>query len=422
MFEIFYFTDRSYLTQLTEPTGTLVEAMRQKGLIAPDHKRVRFCGFFAWRSGRAVFLPANSDLTQKPFLAAHLLLRTLNQYYSSKKTGIHGTNGDTLIGEELLSLVVIIFEDYQANGLYVRRNRYNTLNQGKINWQRTVSRHIPLPSATAPVYLELESSRTRYISDCETARIHAAVLRDINKQFGVLLFGENNFYDETLETMPLPSESIETQIAHLDRELTLCYSEREIRLIKSLRYYLEKKQGNHEAPLIIGTRQFHHVWETMLDFSLAGEHKFNSKLPVPYYLKDGYFHEVAEKGQRTDTVLRTDDGARFAVVDAKYYTATSLQDAPGWPDLVKQFFYQKAVKAVAGEDAIVSTHFVFPGNTTRLTSAHVGGRGQDQNVTLLHTEGFPVIHCHYCDPVVLMNTYVSYGSLPRLRESILQIP
>lgn len=421
MHDLHYFTDRSYLTHIDEPTGTLVETMRRQGLIAPDHHRVRFCGFFSWHGGTAVFLPANCDISEKPALSAHWLLRTLRRYYADRPTGIQGAEGDSLIGGSLLSLAVTLFEDYQANGLYVRRSRHHTVNHGKINWPRTISRYIPFPSATAPVYLELESSRARYMSDCETARIHAAVLRDIREKFGILFYGETLLTDEKLEKMPLPAGSREAQLAYLNRELSLSYSECDITLINLLKRYIESMEGCDEDSLIIGTRHFHSVWEAMLDNALSGERDFNRKLPVPYYLKDDYYHEVAEKGQRTDTVIRNHESTRYAVVDAKYYTASGPKDAPGWPDLVKQFFYQKAVKVVAGEDAAVTTHFVFPGTVSPLTSAHVGDRGQHMQDLLRHTPGYPVVHCHYCDPTELMKAYVTYGKLPALRESILEL-
>lgn len=421
MHDIYYFTDRSYFSQLVEPTGTLLEAMRCEGLIAPDHLRIRFCGFFSWEGGTAVFLPTNSDISFKPEQCAHWLLHTLNRYYAGRLTAIQRAEGNSLIGSSLLSLAITLFEDFQTNGLYVRRSKYRTVNQGKTNWAKTVTRHIAFPSMTGPVYLDLESSKAHYISDCETARIHAAVIRDIRKKFGILLYGENLFSDEVLEKIPVPVGGRESQLAHLNRELFLSYSERDITLIKSLRSYISNELESDKGGLVIGTRHFHCVWEAMLDNVLCGERYFNSKLPVPYYLKDGNYYEMAEKGQRTDTVLRNHNGMHYAVVDAKYYTASAPKDAPGWPDLVKQFFYQKAVKSVVGDDAVVTTHFVFPGKIKNLTSAHVGERGQHKQVSLRSTEGYPIIHCHYCDPALLMKTYVTFGRLNELRELILNI-
>lgn len=420
MHDLSFFTDRSDLSKLAEPTGTLIEAMKHQGLIAPDHKRVRFCGIFSWDKGTAIFLPANSNLNQNPMLSAHWLLHTLDRYYKDKDTGIAGTEGNSLIGGGLLSLVLSLFEDYEQHGLYIRRSKLYTVNQGKTNWSKTISRHTPFPSDSAPLYLELESSRTRYVSDCETARIHAAVIRGIKKQFGVLLHGKSVLADSSLEKMPLPSGDDDGQISYLNRELYLSYSERDINLIKLLKRYLEQNNGSVTNSMIIGTRHFQNVWERMLDDVLSGEYKFNRKLPVPYYQTNDSFHEVASKGQRTDTVLKNDDGTKYAVVDAKYYRALNPADTPGWPDLVKQFFYQKAVQKVVDSNSIVSTHFVFPGTKKVLYSAQVSHRGQHLKSELAKDEEYPVIHCHYCDPETLMEAYINRNQLNHLRDEIFQ--
>ncbi|MEZ8029987.1 LlaJI family restriction endonuclease [Enterovibrio norvegicus] len=414
MHNLQYFTDRAFISGL--PVG-LPEAMRKQGLIAPEQSKVHFCGFFSWKGGTAVFLPVNSDVNVKPELSAHWLLQTLNRYYADKMTGLKDTGGESLIGGSLLSLSVELFEDYRSNGLYVRRNRLRTVNQGKVNWSRTVSRHTPYPSASAPVYLDLESSRTRYVSNCETARIHAAVIQDIRLKFGVLLYGDEQESDDRLDTMPPPWGDSEAWLAYLNRELALSYSERDITLIKSLSRYIDNSQGSDEDSLIIGTRHFHGVWESMLDYSLEGVAQYNRKLAVPYYLMNGLYHEVADKGQRTDTVIRSEN--HFAVVDAKYYGASSPGRAPGWPDIVKQLYYQKAVQDAESGSAVVTTHFVFPGSEAKLISAHVSSRGQHKSEVLDNSAGYPVIHCHYCEPVELMRAYVSYRRLPALRTQIL---
>ena len=80
-----------------------------------------------------------------------------------------------------------------------------------------------------------------------------------------------------------------------------------------------------------------------------------------------------QKRQRTDIVISDKSNQRFAV-DAKSYTAT--KDAPGWPDLVKQFFfYEKAVKSTVNNDVKVTT-LCISWSRTKLISAHVGKRGQ----------------------------------------------
>lgn len=412
-----FYRDRSIISQLPDELSC---KMREMGLIAPDHYKVRFCGFFSWSGTTAVFLPVNSALTDNKELAAHYLFQSLNRYYSDKLTGIQDTDGDTLIGGNLIFTSISIFEDYITNGLYVRRHKIQSVNKGKTNWSRTVSRHMPFISNSSPVYLELESSQIKNISDSETARIHAAIIRDIKKKFGVLINGEEIHFDVNLEEMPVPSGDQETQLAHLNRELSLSYSERDINLIRLLKRYIENIDGMNNNILIIGTRHFQNVWESMLHKVLLGEKAYNQKLPVPYYLQNSKYHEVAEKGQRTDIVISDKSNQRVAVVDAKYYTALTPKDAPGWPDLVKQFFYEKAVKSTVNNDVKVTTHFVFPGVEQKLISAHVGKRGQGGTDLFIAELEYPVIYCHYCEPISVMKAYINHKILHEFKKQIFE--
>ena len=68
----------------------------------------------------------------------------------------------------------------------------------------------------------------------------------------------------------------------------------------------------------------------------------------------------------------------LTVVDAKYYRAQGLDSAPGWPDLVKQFFYARALKAYCPEPT-VNNAFVFPGQGP-LKSAHMHNRDSKEMI------------------------------------------
>lgn len=185
----------------------------------------------------------------------------------------------------------------------------------------------------------------------------------------------------------------------------------------------KKHRGKEEDSLIIGVRKFHSLWEAMLDECLIGNYPVNSKLPIPVYqTKEGLFIPVAQKGQRTDTVLKHVDEHRFAVVDAKYYGASSPYTAPGWPDLVKQFYYQQAVCQMVGAGTPVSNHFIFPGSHAKLKSAHVASRGVDVKSSSDCLPGYAAIYCHYQDPIELLETYVSGGKLTRLTNEIFDVP
>jgi hypothetical protein len=398
-----FFSDKDSISLLPTP---LADTMKEEGIIAPDHSSAQFCGFVSWTGGTAVFLPVNCCETNFNALTAHFLLRALRRYYDDKETGVYEGVGSELIGTASLSLILSLVDDYLENGLYVRRARERTLNSGKINWSRTISRQVGFLSNNAPVYLDLETSRTHYVSDCETARIHASIIRDIYSEYSEILFGGARASDVDLELMPSPSGELITQLAHLDRELPLIYSDRDINLVNSLRRYLERSSGK-DNPSIIGTRNFHAVWEGMIDQCLPRRVSgVNSKLPIPFYFSNGSYVPVAKKGQRTDTVIENEDGSHIAVVDAKYYRAQDSNSAPGWTDIVKQIFYKTAVESIVPQSTNVSLHFVFPGDKQVLDSAHVGSRA-NHPVKLKPSGDYPDIHCNYCDPVKLMKDYVN---------------
>ncbi|MDR4899346.1 LlaJI family restriction endonuclease [Yersinia kristensenii] len=412
MVDLQFFYDRQAVSALPDKLSLL---MKLSGIIAPDHSWVHYCGFVSWAEGLAVFMPRNSSSTSATPIAAYNLLRALQRYYAEKSSVVTEGDDSGLIGGFSLSLISNLTDDYVANGLYVRRKKQCTLNQSRTDWKRTVSRQTPFPSGSAPFYLDLETSRIRYVSDCEVSRIHAQVIKEINRNFGVLLFGQNTLTDERLEQLPPPLGDTETLIAQLDRELIDSYSERDISLITMLKLYIERHSATTGPEVMIGTRNFHHVWEGMLDSCLSNKILINSKLPVPYYLQNDNYIEVARKGQRTDTVITNKSGSAWAIIDAKYYDASAPRFAPGWHDLVKQFFYKTAAEEVCTSKLKITLHFIFPGihSEKNLVNVKVGERGQGSvaKSEFKTVEKYHEILCHYCDPLVLMKKYVRGSKL-----------
>lgn len=149
-----------------------------------------------------------------------------------------------------------LIEDYCANGLYVQRKKHFSINNGRANWKRTLAKRTPYPSGDFLVYLDTDTNNTRYVSDCETARIHAHVMRHIDYRYGILFTGGSVHFDDNLERIPEPISSAAGQVAILDRELSESYSERDIRLIGMLKAYIEEVsvasppiKKNHMVPI-----------------------------------------------------------------------------------------------------------------------------------------------------------------------------
>lgn len=404
MAKLGYFRDRDEISSLP---SDLVTLMTHRGLIAPDQKQIHYCGFVSWNGGIAAFMPRNSVLESLKPHHAFYLLQALSRYYLGKNTGISEGQESDLIGRASLSLIHSLIDDYRSNGIYVRRQKHLSINQGRTNWKRTIALRTPYPSGGSPIYLDTDSSSTRYVSDCEISRIHAQIIRNIYQKYSTLLTGDYVFSDNNLERMPEPVSSTESQVAILERELSESYSERDMQLISMLKAYIRENSATGGNEILVGTRKFHNVWEGMLDKCLPRKIEINSLLPVPYYQQGEYFVEVSQKGQRTDTVIENDDGTHWAVIDAKYYNASSPHLAPGWHDLVKQFFYRTAAEKVCDKDVLVTLHFVFPGTTHYLSKVKVGEREQKKVITdkFLEVDGYGEILCHYCNPTILLEKY-----------------
>ncbi|HCE2128189.1 TPA: LlaJI family restriction endonuclease [Vibrio parahaemolyticus] len=421
--KILYLSDRDLLTDKKVPTQVL-EELKTNGLIAPDMQKVHFCGVISFDDSLAVFLPrnyTNSDMSLD--VAGRYLVRALTKYYRDKDTASYAQeSGSQLLEGDSFSLATSILDDYCVNGLYSRRVTEKTINSGKVNWSRTISRSTPYPTQSGPIYLELNSSRARYVAHCETAKIHALVLTEIISKLGAVWLDTKISLDDNLKSISKPSGSTEVQVAYLRKELNLSYSERDILLIKNLIQYLTSRKGHERNGILIGVRKFHGLWEAMLDECLVGKYNVNNRLPIPVYqtVSDS-FVSVSHKGQRTDTVLRYKDSNRFAVVDAKYYEASSPHNAPGWPDLVKQFYYQKMIAQLESSEAIVTNHFIFPGfpsSPTSVKAAYVAKR----NIKITSSDDclseYPAIFCHYQDPLVLLQAYVDGEKLHNLTSII----
>ncbi|MFA0117066.1 LlaJI family restriction endonuclease [Vibrio breoganii] len=414
------YLDRTSLDSGDVPSS-VIDALLQERIILQGGSKIEFCGVIACDEVLAVFLPRNSVVDQHAaHTSAHLLIQSLLKYYVDKDTAVHAQDsGSELIGGKSLSLAVSLLEDYASNGLYVRRIRERAINKGKVDWRRTIASKVPLTSNDSPIYLELDTSRSRYDASSEAAKIHAQVIRKLSSTYGVLWFGQSSYLDTSLLHVPQPNTNLDVQIACLEKELRQVYSDRDIFLLKGLIQCLEHQKGKEEDTLLIGVRKFHSLWEAMLDECLVGKYAVNSKLPVPVYqTAAGEFVPVPKKGQRTDTVLKHSDEHRFAVVDAKYYEATSAKSAPGWPDLVKQFYYHQAISQLEGNGTAISNHFIFPGSERHLKSAHVAKRG-----TIVTKESdclpeYSTIHCHYQDPIELLKLYTNGEKLTQLTNEI----
>jgi len=405
----------------------LVQKLDQLGLLYSNKQKVMFCGLMNFDDQVAVFLPRNSDFvevnesSQKKVCVT--LLNALKRYLDGKDNAI---NADDLIdegvyGKEYLGLIFALFEDYFNNGLFTRRVSERKVNSGKIDWNRTIKQSIPYMSSDSPFYLELAGSIKRVYSNCETARIHAEILRKLDQKIGWLMNVDGAITKQLID-VPVSLLDYEAKLYHLNLELTRAYSDRDIFLIKQLINYLKLESISQQSDFSIGVKRFEGMWEHMLLKTLKNVFPINKKLAKPVYKINGEFKLASRKGQRTDIVLRDPETSDFTVIDAKYYSAKSIETAPGWPDLVKQFFYAKAVKSIY-PDSNVSNMFVFPGRAGLIKSVHMAEPSVNsiQEDDLL--DNYDAIDCKYECPLFVIDIYnkhqkIDIANISTIKSSI----
>lgn len=127
---------------------------------------------------------------------------------------------------------------------------------------------------------------------------------------------------------------------------------------------------------------------------------WNKLLAKPGYIKAADNSVLLKSGMKMDIVVGIGDELR--VIDAKYYDATEEGTLPGWPDLVKQIYYDHALKFAAPTKTVTNC-FVFPASGLRPPEFKSAGMflGVDSPAP-----GFPEIGIYYAKTNRVLEAYV----------------
>ena len=406
-------SDRIPVVELAILRDDILTAMRQWGIGRVDERdKVSFCGIVQLAHGpTVVFLPRRTE-TGNPKLAA-LTMKALARYGNDAQS--REFENDTAPGNSgLLSVIRHLATDFQHHGIFSERMRIRGRNSGKPDWRRTVSneRSILLDDGST-IYTDLATTKSIDSNETPLAQIQAVVLAEILDAHGWWLDGALSRRNE-LRLHKRPHQKRALWPVQLDALLPRLYSSRAIFLATYLAYYLRNSRGSGTGSFVFGVEDFHTVWETMLRQTLAGsEDGWNKKLPKPVYQsKEGGRTDAPQRGMQTDIILR--HGTSYTLADAKYYDAISPDTAPGWPDIAKQMFYEKALRHVVGAKAEIRNCFVFPSSKTAhgpLSRVRMHGEGKDGD----EPDGFTEIECVYMDTASVLAAYCA-------REKNLSLP
>ncbi|MCK4708641.1 MAG: LlaJI family restriction endonuclease [Gammaproteobacteria bacterium] len=400
------------------------EEIRQRGLtLNGTIETVSFVGVLIQEEGTCVFLPRSvqCDITEQLALASNTL-KAVEKYGRESETSIDSMDeGDGRKSLNQLSLIVSLLDDFRQNGIYTRRREVRKLNLGRTDWKKTVNRVIPFPGRSGqPVYLDTHGIKRQYFNNCEIAIIHASVIHQLDINFSWIVTGNIRPIAPELRDYSTPKGNAKYQISKLKNELSQTYSDRDIRLLKLLIRYLQTDSGTDTSNFIAGLGKFHFCWEHMLGKVLKNTVSLNNKLPTPAYIdKSGNVLTANEKGMRTDIILHNKKENRYTVADAKYYAATNVRNAPGWGDIVKQLFYEKALKTL-DTGAMIKNAFIFPGKEGNLKEARIRNRLESTDEVPIYINEFKPIHCFYTDPMEVIEHYLKGNKMDQLTELLLK--
>jgi len=421
--EIYF--DRALLSSLP---SNLAEEIRRRGLIlgnkVKEAKKVSFVGMLKLNECTYVFLPRSvkNDIHEKQLSLASNTLQAVTKYGRENKKNIDIMDGgDGRQGLDQLSIIFELLDDFRQNGIYTTRRDIRKLNLGKTDWKKTVNRVTPFPTKSGqPVYLDTHGIKRQYFNNCEIAMIHANVIHHLDIHFSWIVTGTLQAIAPELKDYSLPKGNITHQISRLTNELNQTYSDRDIRLLKLLIRYLKTDSGTDRSDFILGVQKFHFCWEHMLGKVLDHTVNLNRKLPAPVYIdKDGEVLTADKKGMRTDIIMHDKVTNKYTIADAKYYAATEITNAPGWGDIVKQLFYEKALKTL-DIDASIKNTFIFPGTAGNFKEVKIRDKQKSTETGLIYIEDFKPIYCYYTDPMEVINHYLKGKKMAQLTDDLLQ--
>jgi hypothetical protein len=416
------FLDRALLSKLP---SNVAKKLSSSGLTTSGYiEKVSFVGLMMVNNQSYVFLPRGTNLEkqEEKIVNASNTLKAVEKYSRISKTKIDlfdEGKGERKLNK--LSLIRNLLDDFRQNGIYTKRRTINKLNFGKTYWKKTVNKISPYPSVEGnPVYLDTYGSKKRYFNDCEIAVIHAHVISKLDMNFSWLVTGNLKPLAPELIVYGLPRGDSSYQLSRLKNELSQTYSDRDINILKLLIQYVKSEAGSDQSNFIVGLSNFHFCWEYMLGQVLKYTVSLNNKLPAPAYIdNDGNVLIANEKSMRTDIILHDEGNQQCTVVDAKYYGATTVGTAPGWGDIVKQLFYEKALSKL-DINWTIKNAFIFPGCEPYLAKAMIRDRLNSTQSNHVFIDDFKPIYCYYANPMEVVSKFITGNKMAELTEQLIK--
>lgn len=351
-------------------------------------------GFVGIRSenGRmAVYFPMGYDLSvdndselRKDILG---LLKVLCFFNRNERQGDKSNIAPT--GEEKFPFFSYqyIISDFLSHGYFSEDEKQFSRNaKGKIIWKKTIRECRPVFDNDNLVYLEFVTQKNTLKEDTNIRAIHQYCVYMSFLKLGWL-------YTDYLPPEPNCVFSLSQMTTILRNKLKNTFDDRKKMLIQSMLNILSNKDNEtlSRGPSHYGTFLFESVWEKLIDYIFgvegAEKEKFFPFTTWTLFHKDGcgYVSPVMNSNLYPDTIMLTQDSDTVYILDAKYYSFSTIQGntaeyiprgLPESSSIQKQITYGKylktdsAIKKIGRESHFKKIYnaFLLPCNRKKLNS------------------------------------------------------
>ncbi len=328
-----------------------------------------FVGVVSLRNRAFIILP--KILKKEPEALFHVksTVQTLKKYNNlnlQKYEGIDYFSIDPDSPEcSEMAIADFLINDFQRYGIYtVEQELVEIDGNGDVNWPLTVLHTDPIFSKGQPIYLNTVNHVFTDDSEHLTIAIHKWSVGYSLRKYSVLLGQESDKADLDYVQDSNEIGSDEQLIRHLKNQLQSTFTDRGVRLLKSLLFLITSKASNENDSIsLYGTKKYENIWEsickTVVNDIYPELKKDYDFFPNPIWNIMG--NTLASKSPLIpDIITKNNSTGKYHLYDAKYYMiefSNSIKGEPGFKDILKQFQYQEHIEKELGE---LENGFLFP--------------------------------------------------------------
>jgi len=275
----------------------------------------------------------------------------------------HNVNG-TFVSE--LALADYIIKDYISYGIYAKNHDEIMLNEsGEIYWEDTIDLINPYMSRNKVYYSDTYNIVNLNDPYEYITRIHKwAIMLCLDRYSEVLGYSAtiSADYNENIEHLG----NTEVILSLLQNEIQNVYSDRKIGLLKALFMLISMKYTwTNKVYTLFGKTKFEQVWEDVCSEVMDNDYyNYKQYIPKPKWKNsEAEFYSIKTLEPDILRSINYNGTNMFFIMDAKYYDIEfikgKLNNAPGVSDIIKQIFYEQALKEFIKDHRIVNI-FLFP--------------------------------------------------------------